>query len=164
MGLVQPGIGLMIWMTVAFLTVMFILAKFAWKPILDTLKNREKAIEDALLTAEKTKEEMVKLQAGNEKLLKEARDERDKLIKEANEIKNNIIKEAKENAKEQANKIIAAAKIEITNEKAKALKEVKTHVAEISVGIAEKILKRQLDNDKEQHNYASSLLKEINFN
>ncbi|MBL4654787.1 MAG: F0F1 ATP synthase subunit B [Bacteroidia bacterium] len=164
MSLITPDIGLLFWMLVSFSIGLIILRKYAWKPILDSLTNRENSIEEALRTADKVKEEMEKMQADNQQLLKEARNEREKLLKEANETKNSIIKEARDKASDEANRIMAEAKQEITNEKNKALKEVKGQVAEISIEIAEKLLKKKLNSDREHHNYASDLIKDINFN
>ena len=164
MSLITPDIGLLFWMLVSFSIGLIILRKYAWKPILDSLTNRENSIEEALRTADKVKEDMEKMQADNQELLKEARNEREKLLKDANETKNSIISEAKDKASDEAKRIMAEAKQEITNEKNKALKEVKGQVAEISVEIAEKLLRKKLNNDKEQHNFASDLIKDINFN
>ena len=164
MGLVNPDYGLLFWMTLSFGIVLFLLAKFAWKPILKALKDRENSIEGALKSAEQAKLDMENLQANNEKILNEARMERESLLKEAREVKETIIKEAKVQAKVEASKIAEAARLEIQNEKAVALNEITTQVTILSVQIAEKILGKELADVKDQQKYIESLLKEISLN
>lgn len=148
MDLVTPGIGLVFWTTVTFLLVVFLLVKFAWKPILGMIDERNKSIEDALLLAEKTKAEMKTLQADNERIVAEARKERDALLKEAREMKDQIIAQAKEEASEEANKQLSAAKLAIENEKKQAMSELKQQVASLSYEIAEKVIGKELENKK----------------
>ena len=164
MGLVTPDFGLLFWMVLVFLTVLFVLKKFAWKPILGSLKEREDSIENALLSAEKARDEMAKLQEGNEKILTEARQEKTEMLKEARDIKQKMIDDAKGKAVEEANKMIEAAKIAIQNEKASAIEDIKQNIAEISVNIAEKILKQQLKDDKQQKELMDKYIKEIKLN
>lgn len=148
MDLVTPGIGLVFWTTVTFLLVVFLLVKFAWKPILGMIDERNKSIEDALLLAEKTKAEMKTLQADNERIVAEARKERDALLKEAREMKDQIIAQAKKEASEEANKQLSAAKLAIENEKKQAMSELKQQVASLSYEIAEKVIGKELENKK----------------
>jgi len=148
MDLVTPGIGLVFWTTVTFLLVVFLLVKFAWKPILGMIDERNKSIEDALLLAEKTKAEMKTLQADNERIVAEARKERDALLKEAREMKDQIIAQAKKEASEEANKQLSAAKLAIENEKKQAMTELKQQVASLSYEIAEKVIGKELENKK----------------
>ncbi|MDR2962130.1 MAG: F0F1 ATP synthase subunit B [Bacteroidales bacterium] len=148
MDLVTPGFGLLFWTTVSFLILVLLLAKFAWKPIMNGINARNKSIEDALLLAEKTKAEMLSLQADNERIVKEARAERDSLLKEAREMKDQLIAQAKQQAQAQADALIAQAKDAIVKEKQQALQELKTQVAEISIEIAEKVLSKELENKK----------------
>ena len=164
MGLVNPDYGLLFWMILSFGIVLFILAKFAWKPILKSLKDREESIEGALRSAEQAKLDMERLQSDNERIISEARSERDNLMKEAREVKDSIIKEAKIQAKIEADKIAQMARLEIENEKTIALNEVRTQVTVLSVQIAEKILRKELADSKDQQKYIVSLLKEINMN
>lgn len=164
MGLVTPDYGLLFWMVLSFSVVLFVLGKFAWKPILKSLKDREESIEGALKSAEQAKVEMQQLQADNQKIIIEAKSERDKLIKEARDVKENIIKEAKTQATTETNKITAAARESIENEKSAAITEIKNQVSLLSVQIAEKILKRELTDKKDQQNYIEEMLKEINMN
>lgn len=164
MGLINPDYGLLFWMTLSFGIVLYILAKFAWKPILKSLKDREDSIEGALKSAELAKLEMENLQSSNEKIILEARAERDNLIKEARDVKETIIKEAKTIAKEEASKLVQSARIEIENEKATAVNEIKTQVTLLSIQIAEKILKKELADSKDQQDYVKVLLNEINLN
>jgi F-type H+-transporting ATPase subunit b len=164
MDLVTPGIGLMFWMVLSFGIVLFILTKYAWKPIMKSIKDREKSIEDALLSADKTRAEMAKLQASNEKILAEAYSERDKLVKEARQLKDKIVDEAKSQAQIEAQKIIESARMSIESEKRAAIKEIKDQVAELSVLVAEKILKEKLSGTTNQNSYIDKLLNDINSN
>ena len=164
MGLVIPDYGLLFWMVLTFLIVMFILKKFAWRPILSSLKEREDSIENALESAKKARDEMGKLQADNEKVLAEARNERNEMLKEAKEVKQNIIEEAKGAATKEAEKIIESARQEIQNEKTAAINEMKESIASLSVQIAEKILKKQLDDPAKQKDLMNQYLKNIKLN
>lgn len=129
MALVTPAIGLMFWTCVVFVLLLVLLKKFAWKPILDAVDERNESIDNALKSAENAKAEMQALNADNERILAEARLERDTLLKEAREIKGNIINEAKEQANVEADKILTSAKEQISNEKMKAITELKNTVA-----------------------------------
>ncbi len=160
MELVTPDLGLIFWMLVSFSIVLFILRKFAWDPITQTLKIREESIEEALNSAEKAKEEMAQLKAENEKLLDEAREERDKIIKEAVAVANKIKEEAKEDAERIGKKLVDDARTTIETEKKSALAEVKNQVASLSLKIAEKILRKQLENNKEQKDLVKEFLKD----
>jgi F-type H+-transporting ATPase subunit b len=164
MELVNPGIGLIFWMIVSFGIVLWILKKFAWKPILNALKEREHSIEDALLSAEKAKEVMAKLKADNEAIIREAKIERDSILKEARQVKEKILQEAKEEASEEAGKIIEAARLTIKNEKVAAILDIKNQVAIFSVEIAEKILKQKLAEKENQKVLINKLLDEIKLN
>ena len=162
-GLLTPGIGLLFWMTVTFLIVLFLLKKFAWRPILDALHAREDSIESALAAAKEAQEEMARLQASNEDLLKEARNERDLMLKEAKEIREKTIATAASEAKEKADAILAKATADIHNEKLAAMTELKNQVAEISLSIAEEVLRKKLSNDDEQKALIDNLVKDINL-
>jgi F-type H+-transporting ATPase subunit b len=160
MELVSPDFGTLFWMLIFFSLVLFILKKFAWKPILNSLKNREKSIEDALLSAEKAKEEMAKLKSDNERILADARKERDLLMKEARVMKDKIIADAQDQAQQEAQKIVEAARLSIENEKKSAINDMKTQIAILSVSIAEKIIKEKLDTSK-QSDLINNLLKDV---
>lgn len=164
MGLITPDPGLLFWMIVSFMIVFFILKKYAWKPIINALKNREKSIENALRQADKVKLEMEKLQADNQKLLAEARVERDKLLKEARLMKDKIIEEAKGQAQDEAKKLVESARTSIQNEKKAAIKEIKDMVAVLSIQIAEKLIKDKLSSNTNQSDYIDKLLNEIKLN
>ena len=164
MNLLLPHTGTVIWMLIAFLTTFFILKKFAWKPVLNALKQREETIESALLAAEETKKEMAKLKADNEIVLAEAKVARDKMIREARDLKDNIISDAKQQAVDEADKIIEAAKTSIRSEKESALKEIKEHVAMLSVFIAEKLLQEKLADDTAQKELIDKLMKNVKPN
>ena len=164
MGLMIPETGLVIWMMITFLILLFLLRKFAWKPILKMIKDREDSIDSALKSAEKAKEEMRNLQSDNEKILAQARSERDQMMKEARDMKDNIVGEAKGKAKEEADKILSAAREAIQNEKMSAITELKNQVAMLSVEIAEKILKRELSDENKQKNLIGDLLKDTKLN
>jgi len=164
MGLVTPALGLVFWTTLAFLTVLFLLKKMAWKPILESIKEREKSISDAIESAKKTQEEMARLKASNEDLMKQAREERDVILKEARDIRDGIVAEAKTKATQEADRILAAARENIKNEKMAAVSELKNQVAVLSIEIAEKILKNELSKDDKQKALVNNLVEEINLN
>lgn len=164
MELIKPEFGLIFWMFLSFLTVLFILGKFAWPMILKSLKEREESIANALDSARKAKEEMAALTADNEKLLMQARAERDSLLKEARDTKDSIIAEAKNKAQAEANKIMAQARDSINTEKIAAIAELKNQVAAMSIEIAEKILRQELSNDDKQRNLMEGLIKDISMN
>lgn len=164
MELVTPGIGLVFWTTLSFLIVLFILAKFAWKPILGTIKEREDAIESALLAAEKAQEEIEKLKAFNENVLREAKAERDNILKAGREAKEAIISEAKGKAQIEADKIVAQTKETIENQKMSAITDLKNQVAKLSIEIAEKILREHLSEDQKQKALVNGMIDEINLN
>jgi F-type H+-transporting ATPase subunit b len=162
--LITPGIGLIFWTTIVFILLLVLLGKFAWKPILGAIKTREKNIEDSLAKAESALNDMRELQANNEKIMNKAREERDQLLKEARETKDSIIAEAKTKATKEGERIIAAAREQITNEKNAAITELKNQVATLSIDIAEKILKSELSSDEKQKSLVSNLMKDINLN
>lgn len=164
MDLLIPDVGLFIFQMVAFLILIFVLGKFAWKPILSGLKEREETIESALLSAEQAKKEMEALQADNEKLLTEARAERDKILKEAVAAANQIKEEAKEETSKISAKMIEDAKATIDNEKRAALADVKSTVATLSLEITEKILKKELADQKAQQGLVEDYIKDLNLN
>lgn len=164
MGLVTPAFGLLFWMVLSFLTVMIILRKFAWKPILGMIKDREKSIEDALQSAENAKAEMNNLKAENEKILQEARNQRDSMIKEAREIREQMIAEAKGKAKAEGEKMLTSAREAIQNEKMAAITELKNQVAQLSIDIAEKIIARELSSENKQKELIGDMLKSVKLN
>ena len=164
MDLLTPSFGLLIWTVVAFLVVFFILKKFAWKPILSSLKAREEGIADALATAEKVKAEMAQLKNENEALLAKAREERAQMLKEARDTKDKIINEAKDQAKLEANKIITDAQAAIEQQKMAAITDVKNQVGNMVIEISEKILRRELSAKSEQENYIKQLANEVKLN
>lgn len=161
MELVTPSIGLVFWTLLSFVFLLIILRKFAWKPILGAVTERERTIEEALLKAESAKEEMARLTNENEQLIKEARAERDLILKEARQIKDQIIGDAKDAAEQEGARMIEKARIEINNEKAIALATVKAQVAELSVEIAEKLLRKEFENKTEQDALVADLLKDV---
>ena len=164
MELVTPEIGLIFWTTVVFSLLLVVLKKYAWKPILSAVDERNKSIEDALKAADKAKEEMLSLNADNERILMEAKKERDILLKEGREIKDSIIAEAKDNAKVDAEKILTTAKEQIINEKMKAITELKNQVAELSIEIAEKILKSELQDLNKQKELVTTAIANKDLN
>ena len=157
------SIGLFIWQTVLFLTLLFLLRKYAWKPILGAVEEREEGIKSALEAADNAKKEMEALNADNEKILREAKAERDSILKEARELKDGIIAEAKTQATEEADKVMASAREQINNEKMAAITELKNQVASLSVDIAEKILKSELKDDNKQKEMVNSALEEASI-
>lgn len=164
MDLVTPQIGLLFWTVLIFLILVFLLAKFAWKPILNMVEERTKNIEDALNSAENAKKEMASLKAENEQIMKEARAERDKIVREAREMKDKIIEESKETAKAEADKILAQARKLIDDEKRAAMNELKDQVASLSIEIAEKILTKELSDKKKQAELIDDILNQSSLN
>lgn len=164
MELVTPGIGLIFWQTVTFLLVLFVLSKFVWRPIMGALKAREGSIEDALQAAELAREEMEKLASDNEKLMVEARHERDKIIKDASAIASKIREDAKLDAGKIADKMVEDARHTINLEKQAAINEIRNQVAELSLSISEKILRKSLEGDKNQKALLEQYLKDIKLN
>jgi F-type H+-transporting ATPase subunit b len=164
MDLVIPSIGLIFWTSLVFIILLFLLAKFAWKPILKAVKEREDKIETALETAETARKEMAALKSQNEDLRKQALTERDSLLKEAREMKDKIVAEAKNTAKEEGERIIDSAREAIKNEKMAAVTEIKNQVATLSIEIAEKIVKEKLSSDEKQKTLVDGLVNEINLN
>ncbi len=164
MELLTPGTGLIIWQFIIFVGLFIFLAKFAWKPILASLNEREASIQSALDTAEKAKQEMELLKADNEKLLREAREERERIMREAREASNRMKDEAATEAKRTADKIVSDARAAINIEKQAALKEVKVQVAMFSLEIAEKLMKKNLSNDKAQKDLVQEYIKDIKVN
>ncbi|MEJ8758449.1 F0F1 ATP synthase subunit B [Pontibacter sp. H259] len=164
MELVTPNFGLIFWQLVTFLIVLFLLTKFAWKPIMNALRERETSIENALSAAEKAKLEMQGLKAENEKLLAEARMERDKILKEASDAGNALVENARNKANEEGSRMIAQAREAIENEKRAALTEVKNTAAALSVEIAERILRKELSDPQAQQALAQDYIREVTLN
>lgn len=156
--------SLIFWTTIIFIVFLFLLKKFAWKPILGAVTERETSIKNALLAAENAKKDMQNLQADNQRILQEARLERDNMLKEAREIKEKMISDSKNEAQEQGQKMIAQAKAAIESEKNAALAELKSHVSNLSVSIAEKLLKEELTNKDAQMKLVEKMLVDAKLN
>lgn len=164
MDLLTPGTGLIIWQTIVFVALFLFLAKFAWKPILGSLKERETSIQHALDSAERAKQEILLLKADNELLLKQAREERERIMREARDAANRMKEEAHTDAKKTADKIIDDARTAIQIEKQAAMKEVKVQVAMFSLQIAEKLMMKNLSNDKSQKDLVEMYIKDLKVN
>lgn len=164
MDLLIPSFGLIFWTLLAFLIVFFILKKFAWKPILKSLKDREESIAGSLATAEKVKAEMAQMKSENEALMAKAREERTAMLKEAKETKDKIISEAKDQAKAEAAKIMADVQSSIQQQKMAALTDVKNQVGNLVIEVAEKVLRRELANKGEQETFIKQLANEVKLN
>lgn len=158
------SVGLFFWQVLLFLVLLFLLKKYAWKPILVSVREREEKIKEGLESADKSKEMMRELREDNEKLLAEARIERDGIIKAAREAKEKMISEAKAKANEEADKVIKSAQETIKAEKSAAMNEIKIHVAELSVSIAEKILKNEIAADGKQKELIESAINDAKLN
>lgn len=158
--LIEFSYGLIFWMTVSFLAVLFILRKFAWKPILGALSEREQTIEDALNEAKKAREEIAAMNARNADLMREAREEREVLLKEARDIRDKEIAEAKSRAKVEADAMLARARTDIQNEKNAAIVEMKNQLAELSIQVAEVILKEKLADPRAQQGLVDRVMAE----
>ena len=164
MDLVTPEFGLIFWTLITFLALLFILKKFAWKPILGAVSEREQGIRDALASAVEARKEMENLQADNERILKEARVEREAMLKEARELKNKMIDDAKQDAKLEASKLITQAQAAIGAEKKAAIADLRSQVAKISISIAEKVVREELSNTEKQEKLVESILDNTTLN
>jgi F-type H+-transporting ATPase subunit b len=160
----QFSLGLFIMQTVLFIGLIFLLKKFAWKPILDAVNEREDGIKNALLAAENAKKEMQNLKSDNEKLLADARLERDSMMKDAREIKEKMINDAKTEAQVAGEKMISQAKAAIESEKNAAMAELKAQVSNLSLDIAEKVLKSELSNKESQTKLVEKMLGDVKLN
>lgn len=164
MDLLTPSIGLIFWMTISFIVLLIILGKYAWKPILKALENRENSIQKSLDEAKNAREAMAKLTSQNEQILKEARMEREAILKEAREIKDKIINDAKDAATAESNKIIQSAKETINAERISAINQIKSEVADLTVDIAKKVLQKELSSPEEQKKLIDSLVNQAKLN
>lgn len=164
MDLITPGLGLVFWSLITFFILLVVLRKFAWKPILGAVDERENGIKNALEAADKARMEMENLKADNERILNEARAEREAMLKDAREMKNKLVSDAKEEAQEQATKMITQAKEAIENEKRSAMAELKNHVASLSIEIAEKVVREELSNKGRQLELVESMLSDAKLN
>lgn len=164
MELLTPGYGLIFWQIVVFLLLFFLLAKMAWKPILSSLKEREASIQNSLDSAERAKNEMAALRADNERLLKEAREERDKILRDAREAANRLHDQAQTDAKKAADRMIEDAKSVIQTEKQAALRDVKEQVAMFSLEVAEKLIRKNLEKDKDQKELVNRFINDLTIN
>jgi F-type H+-transporting ATPase subunit b len=161
---IKPDFGLIFWTTIIFLLFWWMMTKFAFRPISEALKKRESDIQNSLDEAKRTRQEMANLKAENEELLALAREERAKILKEAKDAGNNLIAEAKEKAKEEAQKIVANAKEQIEHQKMAAIVDLKNQVGKISIEIAEKVIRKELQDNTAQEEYVNGLVKEIKLN
>ncbi|MDR0814638.1 MAG: F0F1 ATP synthase subunit B [Bacteroidales bacterium] len=164
MQLVTPDIGLLFWMSVSFLIVLFLLKKYAWKPVLKMLHQREESIEQALKAADRARDEMHKMRSDNEKILAEARLEREHIYREAQEMKEKIVSDAREQAKKEQNRIVEETKTLIQTEKNAAIKEIRGVTAELAVQVAEKLLRQELSKDLKQKDLVNKLTNDLVLN
>lgn len=162
--LVTPGIGLIVWTTLVFLILLFLLGKFAWKPILKAVKEREQGIEESLSAAQNARKEMESLHSDHERLVKEAKAQRDQILKGAKETKDQVIAQAQETAKTEAQAIMAKGKEEIVREREQAFKQLKSEVAQMAIQAASLILKDELKDKAKQEALVEAYLKDTKFN
>lgn len=162
--LVLPDIGLVFWNTIAFLVLLIVLGKFAWKPMLKAINERESGIEEALLKADKMKAEISAMQNENEALLAKAREERATIIKEAKEASEKMVNDAKEKAKSEYERIISDAQSAIAQQKNAAMIDVKNQVGALVINVAEKVLRKELSNKAEQESYIKQIAEEVKLN
>jgi F-type H+-transporting ATPase subunit b len=158
MNLVTPDFGLLFWQLLTFLVLLFVLSRFAWKPIISGLKEREESIENALSEARKAKEEMAGLKSDNERLLNEARKERDKMLQDAQHVAATLVQDAKDRAHKESQALIDSARSEIEISKEAALAELKNYLADTSLLIAEKVIRKNLSGDVSQQQLVKDLL------
>lgn len=164
MGIIEPGIGLLFWMTLTFVILLVLLSKFAWKPIVNAVNEREASIVDALNQAQLAKKEMQDLKSDNERIIREAKIERDAILKEAREIKERIVGEAKDVAKAEGERMIESAKQTIQSEKNAAMSDIRSQIGALSVNIAESILQKNLENTEAQNELVQNYLNKSNLN
>lgn len=164
MSLLTPHLGFFVWTLIAFIVVLFLLKKFAWKPILKSLKDREDNISNSIAAAEKVKAEMAQMKSENEALLARAREERTQMLKEARETRDKMISEAKEQAKAEYDKILADAQAAINTQKMAALTDVKNQVGKLVIEVSEKILRKELESQASQEAHIKSLVDEVKLN
>jgi F-type H+-transporting ATPase subunit b len=161
MELVTPQFGLVIWMTITFSLLVFILGKFAWKPIMKSIREREDSISSALQSAEEAKAMMAQMKTDNEAMKQQARVERDDILKEAKLMREQMISEAKKNAEMEGQKLLNRAQEDIIKSKNEAMKELTSYVAGITIELTQKILEKELTNKDEQHRLIQSHLQDI---
>ena len=161
---IKPDPGLILWTSIVFLTVYFLLSRFAFRPIQDALKKRERDIQHSLDEAKRAREDMAQLKAGNEELLKRAQEERGKILREAKEAKEMIINEAHDKAKAEARKIVASAKTDIENMRNEAIIDLKNQLGTIAIDIARNILRDELKDPKAQEKFVNEMIDEIKLN
>jgi len=161
MELVTPGIGLLFWMTLSFGLLLFVLGKYAWKPIMKAIHEREESIETALNAAEKAREDMQALKSDNELLLKQAKEERDAMLRDARKMKDGILEEARSKANDEGRRIIESARESIQFEKMAALTELKNQIAVLSIEIAEKVIEQELADKGKQQQFTEKLIDKI---
>ncbi|MFO8086878.1 MAG: F0F1 ATP synthase subunit B [Bacteroidales bacterium] len=164
MGLVTPDLGLIVWMTLAFLIVLWVLGKYAWIPIMNSLKKREQTIDQALHQADKAREEMKNLKAGNEKLLQEAKIEREQILKKARQSADKIIEEGNHTARLESGRILEDAKKQIHFERMAAMTDLKNEIATLSIEIAEKVLQQELSHKDKHQELIRQQLEKVKFN
>jgi F-type H+-transporting ATPase subunit b len=164
MELIRPDFGLLFWMLISFGIVLLILRALAWRPILNALKEREKTIQDRLDVARKAKKELAEIEFGNERIIALAKTERANMLKEAQETRRQIIEEARQEAREEADKIMEDTNRKIEARKREAEQQIRDQIAGLSVEVAEKVLKEKLSDDQKQKDYIKSLVDEITIN
>jgi F-type H+-transporting ATPase subunit b len=164
MELLSPHLGLILWTLLAFIIVLYILGKYAWKPILKSLNDREKNISDSILSAENMRKEMEKMHSENEALVAKAREERSQMMREAKEMRDKMIQDAKEQARSETNKIVADAQSVINQQKMAAIVDLKNQVGNLVLEVSEKVLRRELSNKEEQEKYIQQLAQNIELN
>ena len=164
MQLLLPKLGLILWTLIAFGIVFYILAKYAWKPILKSLDEREKNISNSILSAENMRKEMAEMHGENEALLAKAREERSQMMREAKEIRDKMIQDAKEQARKETNKIVADAQSVINQQKMAAITDLKNQVGNLVLEISEKVLRRELNNKEDQEKYIQQLAHKVELN
>lgn len=164
MELLIPKFGMLIWTLIAFAIVFFILAKFAWKPIVGALQERQNNIDDAILSAEKVRQEMSELKSENEELLAKAREERSQMMRDAKETRDKIIADAKEQAKNEMNKIVADAQAVIHQQKMAAITDLKNQIGNLVLEVSEKVIRKELSNPADQEQYIRELTQNVELN
>jgi F-type H+-transporting ATPase subunit b len=161
MGLLMPNTGLLFWMTIVFLVVLALLWKFGFPAITKMVEERKNFIDESLRKAHEANEKLANIQQEGESILQEARERQAVLLKEATSTRDAIVAKAQTQAKEEGARLLNDAKAEIENEKQQAIREIRAQVAELSVKIAERIIKEKLSSDDKQMDLINKLLDEV---
>lgn len=159
--ILTPDLGLLFWMLLAFIVVFYVVAKFGFPAIINMVEERKQYIDESLAKAKEASERLANIKAEGESMLQEARQKQAQILKEAAETRDAIVAQAQDKAREEGNRLIAEAKAEIDSQKQAAISEIRSQMADLSVKVAEKILRKELSTDARQMDTIDRLLDEV---